>query len=271
MARKKSTGDMIRLATDGLVGTTTDALLYLTYITFTMAGKHTSYEIDRAFQEAEQLLGEINYQTLKRALAHLITEGLIDRSPKKSAMEIAITKKGKERITATIPVYQKDRPWDGYLYLVSYDVPKIANTKRDLLRDYIRKTGGALLQESLWIHPYNPKILLEEFTTNHQIPGTVLISKLGKDGAIGETSIHKLVTKIYTLDALAEEYNEFIEKYQHKKKIPYWKVSLDYFRILKHDPQLPFPLLPKNFPADSAHELFIFYRKLHNLTARADE
>lgn len=262
MARKKSIGDIVRLATDGLLGTTTDALLYLTYITFTMAGKHTSYEIDRAFEEAGQLLGEINYRTIKRALSYLIMEGLIERSSKKSALEVTITKKGKERIAATIPMYQKDRPWDGYLYLVSYDIPELANRKRNLLRDYIQKTGGALLQESLWIHPYNPTTILNEFTKAHEIPGTVIVSKLGKDGTIGNESLLALISRIYHLDDLAKDYQEFIKIYKRDSNTPFWKVSLDYFCILARDPQLPFALLPNDFPAAKAYEIYRHHTKI---------
>lgn len=256
MTTKKSIGILARRATDGLLGSATDTILYLTYLTYSMAGKHTSYEIDRAFEEAKQLLGEINYKTIKRAIAYLVTEGLLERSQKKSVLEIAITKKGRERIAATIPAYQKDRPWDGYLYLVSYDIPKKGNLKRDLLRHYIRKTGGARLQESLWVHPYNPTHILADFTRINQIPGTVIVSKLGKDGAIGNESLFELISRIYHLEALTNEYQEFIETYKYDRKTPFWKVSVDYFRVLKHDPQIPFELLPKDFPAAVAYKIY---------------
>ncbi len=124
-----------------------------------------------------------------------------------------------------------------------------------MLRSYIKKTGGALLQDSLWINPYNPIKLINEFLSERNIPGTVLISKIGKDGAIGDETLPTLLERVYNLDALKKRYEEFIDTYSSQSRSPFKGIQ-EYFSILANDPQLPFPLLPKNFPDKKAHDLF---------------
>jgi len=241
---------------DKTAETLTDTLLYMFFVWGASFGKHGSLGVHRAFEEAHEALDDFNYQQIKRALSNLVQNEYITRSSVRSALEIEITKLGKKRIASMIPTYQEKRPWDGHVYLISYDIPNQANAARNLLRKYIRRTGGALLQESLWLNPYNPLELLGEFTRAHHIGGTLLISKLGKDGAIGTESLLSLICRIYALDDLTERYDAFLKKYGNTQRFSPVTLTLDYFSILKTDPQLPFELLPKNFPAKQAFHLF---------------
>lgn len=198
---------------------------------------------------------ELNYQTIKSALYQLTTKGLIKRLKKTDTLEFAISSLGKQRLKAIIPVYQSTRVWDGHVYLISYDIPSSKNVARNLLRTHIRKTGGALLQDSLWINPYNPSALLSEFVEIHHIPGTILVSKLGSDGAIGEERTSDLIRRVYRLDDLADRYDAFLDKHSKIRTAPF-EMYVEYCAILKDDPQLPFELLPKDFSAAEVYELF---------------
>lgn len=242
--------------TDKAAEALTDTLLYMFFVWGASFGKQGSLGVHRAFEEAHEALGDFNYQQIKRALSNLVQNNYIIRSPKRSSLEIEITKHGKQRVASMIPTYHEKRPWDGHVYLISYDIPNQANAARNLLREYIRRTGGALLQESLWLNPYNPTVLLEEFTRARHIEGTLLISKLGKDGAIGTESLLSLINRVYQLTILAERYSNFLKKYKRQQTLSPVTLALDYFSILKADPQLPFELLPKNFPAKQAFHLF---------------
>lgn len=88
------------------------------------------------------------------------------------------------------------------LYLVSYDIPTKVNASRDLLRLYLRSIGCGLLQESLWLAPYNPGQLLEEYSREHRIAGTILVSRLGHDGSVGQEKLDALLARVYRLDDL---------------------------------------------------------------------
>lgn len=256
--KRKDMTEIIWTATDGVFCTLTNTLLFLFFIHGASFGKTGSVGAHRMFSEAESALSQINYQTIKKALHRLREQRYIKtRSRKKTVLEISITKYGKKRIESLFPRYLTTRPWDGHIYLISYDIPTRANKSRDLLREYIKRTGGALLQKSLWINPYDPRLLLEIYMREHHIPGTILVSKLGTDGAIGEEKLEALLRRVYHLDQIAERYEKFLQKYE-SQSAPASCISLmfDYVVILKDDPQLPFALIPQDFPAERAHRLF---------------
>ncbi len=252
MKRRNTLSASLLAATDGLVGSATNLTLFAFYVFSFSSGVRTMGDAHRMAEEVNRMFDSVNYQTIKRAIYQLTKQGLVARPKKYDRLTLAITKLGKQRIEEMIPTYKTDRPWDGYIYLISYDIPKTANRSRDILRDYIRRTGGALLQESLWINPYNPTMILEEFVRDHDIPGTVLVSKLGRDGTIGQETLPDLILRVYKLKELAERYDAFLATYRRHIGVSVTKITLDYLSILKDDPQLPFPILPNDFPAEAA-------------------
>ncbi|MEK9143883.1 MAG: hypothetical protein AAB481_04650 [Patescibacteria group bacterium] len=257
--KRKEIIKVIGRASEGMFETVTDLLLLATYLSLTNMTVRNTYQAFRAGEEAHRMLNEINYQTIKKVTYNMITKGLLKRMSKQGREEIAITKFGRERIEAVIPAYRVNRPWDGHLYLISYDIPTQANDARNLLREHIRKTGGALLQESLWMNPYNPTRILSDFVTQHDIPGSVLISKLGKDGSVGEERLSDLIRRVYYLDDLAVRYESFLNAYKKRGKQSAYplEAAMSYLPILKNDPQLPFPLEPDNFPAARAYQRYL--------------
>lgn len=241
--------------TEGVVASIVDLTLLTVYIGFTLSTVRTMGDAINSTEEIYDFKERVNYQTIKQAIYRLTQSKLLKRPKKQNDIELSITKLGLKRIEALLPKYLIRRRWDGYIYLISYDIPTTHNHSRNLLREYIKLTGGALLQESLWINPYNPTTLLSTFAGSHDIPGTILVSKLGKDGSIGEEELPNLLRRVYKLDNLYERYEGFISKYEGVNKPPVTKLLFDYMTILKADPQLPFELLPKDFPAKYAYEL----------------
>jgi DNA-binding transcriptional regulator PaaX len=257
MKRSKQFTEILLKATDGLVGTVTDTVLMMIYFTLASPGRTSSYDMDQLVRETHEFVDSVNYKTIKNALYTLKKNGQISRSVKRTTLEIEITQEGRKRIAQLFPQYREKRPWDGHIYLISYDIPINANSKRALFRIHLHKTGCALLQASLWITPYAPQGIIQDFVSTYAPGGTILISKLGKDGAIGDETVPELVTRVYHLEDLARRYLEFIEKYEMDKRAGSpAQCAVEYFSILKDDPQLPFALLPQDFPCKHAHELF---------------
>lgn len=256
--RKKLFAQKILQATEGLIATTTDLILFLTILPFSMAGAYTQHDASRRVEDVLRLVKEdINYRTIKNAIGKLAAAGLITKKSTRNSLDIAITTLGKQRIEAIIPLYHEERPWDGHLYLVSYDVPSKPKRKRDLLREYLRRIGAVLLQESLWLTPYNPRDIINDFGNSHEIGGSILVSRLGTDGAIGEENIEDLVRRVYQLDKLNKRYAEFIDTYEPQKNPEsVFSVSTAYYAILKDDPQLPFELLPPDFLGEKAFHMY---------------
>lgn len=247
---------LIGKGSDIVASALTNTLLYSLYLYGASFGKSGSLGVHRAFKEASGALEECNYQSIKNALYQLTKAGLVKRSRKRTSLEITITAEGNKRIHELYPSYLANRPWDGHVYLISYDIPTKNNKARNILREYIRRTGGALLQESLWLNPYNPTSIIEEFIETRSIPGTVLVSKLGTDGAIGDEKLIDLITRIYNYASLTKRYNTFIDTFTHTKNPSPVAVTLKYISILRDDPQLPFTLEPKGFPAAEANKIF---------------
>lgn len=253
--------DILLQATEGLAGTAINGVLWWLYMSGASFGKSkTSRGAYQAFREADKALEEFNYENFKQILKGLQNSGLIERRIHYSNLEITITQLGKERIHSLFPQYQKDRPWDGYLYLVSYDIPETKHASRNLLRQYLKQVGCALLQESLWVTPYNPRKLLNEFMQMHNIEGTILISKLGHDGAIGEETLAVLVERIYKLQEINDKYQSFLDD-ARQKQFSQFQLVVKYQGILKDDPQLPFALLPSWWVGEKANKVYLEYIK----------
>ena len=252
-----SFGQQLARVSEGLLESVTDLLLFQFYLTTQMVGAHTTFQMERAVDEAHNILDDVNYKTIKSVLYTLTQTKHIERTAHRTILDVSITDLGKKRITSRFPMYHDKRPWDGHMYLVSYDIPNKARGMRNVLREQIRKAGAALLQESLWVTPYNPHLLLEDFSQRHHHPGTIIVSKLGRDGAIGAENLTDLLVRIYHLASVSSRYEKFIETYGHTRPQITLSASIAYCAILKDDPQLPFPLEPKNFPGKRAHDLFL--------------
>lgn len=243
--------------TEGVVSRVTDFTLLLISFEAEILNARNYGDILRAGDKITSEDGTISYQSIKRSLLELKRKGLI-KTLKSSLKEPQITALGRARISSLLPGYIKIRPWDKNLYLVSYDVPVSQNYERNLLREYLKKIGCGILQESIWVTPYNPSIIIREFVGVNKLSGTVLVSLLGKDGSIGGMGFEELIEKVYKLSYLNDRYTIFIAKCKNMKHNKIELISL-YWSFLKDDPQLPFELLPDWWVGDKA---YAYYKKL---------
>jgi len=108
-----------------------------------------------------------------------------------------------------------------------------------------------MLQESVWVTPYNPIDTLRSFIDKEGLTGTVIVSALGKDSSIGEEDLVSLLVRIYGLKTLNIRYTTWVGVYR-KNDIDQGGL-IAYLSILKDDPQLPFELLPSWWKGDEAY------------------
>lgn len=230
-----------------------DLALALVFFQFRIIGAHTVARVAKAVDQTGDDLKEVNYSKIKRALKDLHRKGLIN-SIKDDFTKAQVTKLGRKRLNSILPQYQTRRPWDKKLYLVTYDIPVASNSKRDALRDYLKTIGCGLLQESVWVTPYNPTDLAKEFALERDLEGTILVSALGREGSVGNMNLEELVDKVYNLSELNKRYENFLTQVRAKSlKGP--QVMFAYLSILKDDPQLPFELLPEDWGGDTAYRV----------------
>lgn len=212
----------------------------------------TSGQVWRAQIAADHYLCQVNYDVIKNALKTARRNGWIKTRRRNALPEI--TEKGKRRLAAIIPQYDEKRSWDGKMHLVTYDIPESRKVDRELLREYLRRIGCAMLQESVWITPYNPIDLVRWFVEEKELSGTVIVSDLGKDGAVGEEDLRALLVRIYKLEALNERYEGWLAAVEDVDVVDH-HLLIRYFSILDDDPQLPFSLLPPWWKGDKAYTL----------------
>lgn len=263
MARSLATLRIVREKTGGVLSFLSDYLLLLFLVGFEIAtGGYGSRNVYRASERAvEEFLG-IKEGEAKvkagRAVGNLRAKGHIRFA--KGWANPEITKLGKERLKQLIPHYEKKRPWDGRMYIITYDIPERGRRRRDELRELLKKMGCGMLQASVWITPYNPKQILKKFVHQRGLRGLVILSEVDKDGAIGGESFPSLVWKVYKLGELEERYNQFM-RHCKSEDHPAHVVLLEYLAILRSDPQLPFELLPKDWVGREAYEICTKYLK----------
>lgn len=238
----------------GILATAIDVALYVIFQQGNLLAE--GYGSRAAHRAVEKSVDEVlNYgisgETIKKAIWKAIHRGYIKRnSADKRILEI--TSEGKSRLGLLLPVYRKERPWDKRLFLITYDIPEKASNKRRVLREFLRKTGCGMLQASVWLSLYNPKTALKELVAGHHLPGSIIISDLGKDGSVGEEDLDDLMVKIFHLQSLNSRYDTFIHQLK-QEKLGKTQINFRYLAILKDDPQLPFEILPYDWLGDKAY------------------
>ncbi len=256
MGKKGITKAVSRAAlalTEGVFSRTVDfALWSIVYTGELSLPQSTSGQLWRAQMAADSFLNEINYDVIKNALKTAARNRWIKPRSRNAPPEI--TEEGKRRLSDVLPHYDEKRAWDGRMHLVTYDIPESHKIDRELLREYLRRIGCAMLQESVWITPYNPVDLVRSFVEEKELSGTVIVSDLGKDGAVGEEDLRALLVRIYKLESLNERYEEWLKWVEDLDGMDHHAL-IRYLSILHDDPQLPFPLLPPWWKGDKAYAL----------------
>lgn len=238
--------------TEGAFSHTVDLLLWYTVFMAELSVPFQSYgKPFRASISADRFLNQVNYDVIKHAIISAKHRGWITRRSRHAIPEITI--EGKKRLSSALPHYDSIRLWDGRMHLVTYDIPEKRKDDRHMLRQYLLRIGCGRLQDSVWITPYNPIDTVRTFIEERSLAGTVVVSDMGSDGAIGEEDIRSLIVRIYRLEGLNDRYVAWLAE-SRKRTIDHW-LAVQYLAILKDDPQLPFSLLPSWWKGDQAYKM----------------
>ena len=110
-----------------------------------------------------------NLRYLKRTLARLEREKLVEISKKDGADVVILTESGKRRVlkfALNEIAIEKPRSWDCTWWLVSYDIPRHLDHLRAYFREYLRAWRFYPLHESMYLHAYPCKrevVFLREY------------------------------------------------------------------------------------------------------------
>lgn len=197
----------------------------------------------------------------ERVLKELTTTGYIDRVQKGGTSYLKLSPQANIKIARHIPLpYLQKRKWDGYFRGLSYDFPEKIRHKRDLLREKIKTWGLAKFQLSLYITPHPIEEIIEEFLEAQSIDQYAYLfvnrTKLtAKEGKV-------IAERVWQLDKLQKRFEDFLDKWEEKlekgvKLADLEKLRFDYFALIEKDPYLPLDLLPDDWDAQEAKDLYL--------------
>ena len=259
MAKNAGIKKEILRVTDGVLGTLTDLVLGYFFFSFeaSVGGCKTIGQVCHAIDRAYSDLEVLNYRKIRRAVQYLRERGLLEFVKDETIIKPLVTKKGRQRLGEIFPVYEEKRPWDKKVYFIFYDVPERNRRARDFLRDFLKKLRCGKVQASVWATFYNPIDLLSEFQEEKKIPGSIIVSCLGKGGYISGETVREFAVRVFKLKRLNDRYREFVEEYKGVREVENkFKLALDFYSVLKDDPQIPFELLPDDWKGDEAYRIF---------------
>jgi CRISPR-associated endonuclease Cas2 len=236
----------VKIVKEKVISSIVDTALLSLFFGIGFAGSGVANQRIKTEKTIDEMFTKVNYESIKRALRYLKRKGLVNFIKEENNLPI-ITAQGRLKLESLIPKYNETRTWDNRIYLVIYDIPKEKNTVRNYLRDYLIKIGCGKLQDSVWLTPYNPKKLIEEFVEKYNLDlDSVIISSIGKDGTIGDLDLSDLVEKVYKIREINQKYEEYLISNNPAL----------YINTLSIDPQLPFELLPSYWVGDDAFTVF---------------
>jgi DNA-binding transcriptional regulator PaaX len=250
MSGRSRTSKVLLDIAEGVFSNTIDMSLWLVvYLGSMSVPQSASGQLWRAEIEADQFLQKVNYETIKHAIANAKQRGWIRKTHHHGIPRI--TQSGRVQLRSILPTYDEKRVWDGNLHLITYDIPETQTAPRALLRGMLTRLGCGMLQESVWMTPYDPLDSLNDFIHEHQLEGTIIVSHVGQNGSIGDEDIASLVQRIFHFKELNERYALLFDSLQ-SKHIDHWDM-IKYWSILRDDPQLPFVLLPRDWMGDNVY------------------
>jgi len=239
----------------GLLSTTLNLCLGLVSFSTIMSSSEKSHTaIWRAVEQSSRDIG-ISKDSLKYAFWKAKNLGLLQRRRVRSKYFWKLTDEGTKRLESKLPEYQTERPWDGKLYLVTYDIPEKKRYHRNKLRDYLITIGARQFQQSIYLILWDPTQALRSFIRAHNLKGLVIISDTGTDGTIGDVDLDSLVWNVFRLEDLNERYKSFLEQAEQPEQ--HSRLAFHYLSILKDDPQLPFQLLGPTWLGDKAYRRYL--------------
>ncbi|HEX9721968.1 MAG TPA: CRISPR-associated endonuclease Cas2 [Candidatus Paceibacterota bacterium] len=83
---------------------------------------------------------------------------------------VVLTEKGLERLTETRKLFvERKKRKDGRWQMIIFDIPEEKRKLRRMLREYLSFLGYEMLQQSVWVCPYDVEKETEEFLREYSI------------------------------------------------------------------------------------------------------
>lgn len=259
MGRGIKTSNIIARITGELTATAMDLVVLSAafgggLILFGPKGKdlYADKKLNDALRISSLMYKKWNKSSFRRAVGRAMGDGLI----KKVEYGFGLTAEGEKRLKTILPEYKRPKPWDGKLWLITYDIPNDKKRTRDKFRKWLVEIGCRMIQESVWLSIKDPTEWIKSFISKSK-KRSIIVSCLGKDGSVGGESLPELLDRVFDLTKLNKEYIKWIESSAEisddERK---FGLACRYLYLLQQDPMFPKELLPEDWAGDQAMDLF---------------
>jgi phenylacetic acid degradation operon negative regulatory protein len=236
-------------------------------VLLTMLGEYVLPTSGGVWQEALiNGLCDLDYKVhaARQALARSVRAGWLrtERHGRRSRVFLTpetseMLRSGAERIYS----FGKPRQWDGRWFLLMVHVPEERRRVRHQVRTRLAWAGFGSLGGGLWISPNsNREPELGDLSANGSV--AELLSFHAELGDLGDA--RQLVSRAWDLDAVADEYRRFTVRFSRmrpKSAEAVFKAQTmlvhEWRRFPFLDPDLPASTLPRAWPRERAHSVFV--------------
>lgn len=168
--------------------------------------------------------------------------------------------------------------WDGRWHILIYSIPEDKRHLRNRLRNELTWMGFGALSNGMWISPYDLRQEVAQLVDSLAIAQYVELFSGARHISLGDGQ--ELVKRCWDLEGLNQHYAEFIGKYQPRFEddtrrleedgtlepsecfVQRFMLIHEYRQFPFIDPHLPRDLLPEDWLADEATQLFQDYHRL---------
>lgn len=214
-----------------------------------------------------------------------IKTGFIEKIEKQGEVYIRLTSQGSKKIARDFPLlaFQKKR-WDKKWRVVMFDIEEKSRKVRERFRNKLKELGFGMLQESVFISPYDISKDFTEFIDAQNLNEYAYLLEVSSI-AVGDIKV--LVSRVWNLDRINDSYKRIIEEIQDSGLMSISgrldklnskgegkrdqgfinEIKSDYLEAILRDPFLPKELLPIDWESERAgnlvKKLFKFEQRPH--------
>lgn len=211
---------------------------------------------DSSYRWVPNLYRKTNYYG---AIYRGLKTGYIEKVIKNGEPYIRLSAKGWEKTKRDFPIARwQSKKWDKKWRIVIFDIEEKQKKTREALRYKLKELGFGMIQESVWVSPYDVITDFREYIKSIGLGKEVFAMEVSN---ILAGDIKDLVSKIWSLEKLNSEYKELYEKLNNfsdrkqkstEEELRKGELALksEYIEILKKDPCLPKELLPIDWYGD---------------------
>ncbi|NQV12403.1 CRISPR-associated endonuclease Cas2 [Candidatus Uhrbacteria bacterium] len=169
--------------------------LYIGYGVINTFGKNTDFLIKGPVRVLEEKEIWEEYNIKKRDLERAKSRGLVEFREISESLEMHWTNRGYVQSLLEIVASNDEELPDGFVSIVSYDIPEYEKKARDRLRIQLKRAGFTMFQRSVWVHRYNVVAEFAEYieelglTEYVHVHASLIDTNLSRSRQIGKTPI----------------------------------------------------------------------------------